>query len=146
MKAIRNEWTEGMQGLPGRYKHLFQATENNILPYHAFVSDNTYIKSKCMTIPLKEFKKIFIMNHIKIIGNCARMVADDLRMFLNMILVLEQPSKVQFWTSKQIFEFLYLLKNQFSSIIHFFITNFQFSVVGKVPMDHTHHFDFHRKI
>ena len=28
------------------------------------------------------------------------MVADDVRIFLKVILSLEQPSKVQFWTSK----------------------------------------------
>ena len=70
------------------------------------------------------------------------MVADGTEIFYKVILSLKQPSKTPFWTSKPIVQNFDPSKIYFSSLVPFFISNFQSHLIKVVPVDHTDHFGF----
>ena len=89
------------------------------------------------------YSPIFIKIDMNLYQNRPRMAQEYSRICLNVILVLKQPSKVKFWTSKLGFECFDVPK--MSVCVHNNNWVSQISNSGsqeKVPMDLTDHCDF----
>ena len=74
------------------------------------------------------------------------MRAGTCKIFLSMNLTSTRPSKIKFWTPNLIFHLLQPPKFMFLSISPFWDPRFETLFVEHVPMDHTDHFDFSRKV
>ena len=93
------------RGNPPRQSEQTERSSTNRPPYSGIeVRDFNCFLS--FFLNFHEFSIKLSENNYFLYGNWAGIRADGVRIFLEIILVSKQPSKVRLWTSKLIFQFL----------------------------------------